>query len=569
MTEPTLPESGAQTRSLDFIRKRVTEDIKSGKNQGQVVTRFPPEPNGYLHIGHAKSININFGIAKEFGGRCHLRFDDTNPEKEDMEYINAIQQDVRWLGFDWGTHRYNASDYFDKLYDYAVELVRAGKAYVCDLTADEVRQYRGTLTEPGKASPFRERPVAENLDLLDRMARGEFPEGACTLRAKIDMASPNINLRDPAIYRIKHAAHPHTGDKWHIYPMYDFAHGISDALERITHSICTLEFEDHRPLYNWFLDNITIDCHPQQIEFARLNLTYTVMSKRRLLQLVKENLVHGWDDPRMPTLSGLRRRGYPPEAIISFCNRIGVDKTNSTVEIEMLEYYVREQLNRTAPRVMGVVRPLKIVLTNYPENQVEEFTAENNPEDPGAGSRPLLFGRTLYIEQEDFREEPPKGFFRLSPGREVRLKHAYYITCREVIKDAAGNVTELHCTYDPESRGGGTPDNRKVQSTLHWVSAQHALDAEVRWYEHLFSKANPDDVPEGEAFTVNLNPNSLTVLPGCKVEPALAQAKPGERFQFLRQGYFCVDPDSKPGHPVFNRIVGLKDTWAKVEKKQK
>jgi glutaminyl-tRNA synthetase len=569
MTEPALPESGAQTRSLDFIRKRITEDIKSGKNPGLVVTRFPPEPNGYLHIGHAKSININFGIAREFGGRCHLRFDDTNPEKEDMEYINAIQADVRWLGYDWGVHRYNASDYFDKLYTYAVELVKAGKAYVCDLSADQVREYRGTLTAPGRPSPYRDRPIEENLDLLDRMARGEFPEGACTLRAKIDMASPNINLRDPAIYRIKHAAHPHTGDKWHIYPMYDFAHGISDALEHITHSICTLEFEDHRPLYDWFLDNITIDCHPQQIEFARLNLTYTVMSKRRLLQLVKENFVHGWDDPRMPTLSGLRRRGYPPEAIINFCNRIGVDKTNSTVEIEMLEYYVREDLNRNARRVLGVIRPLKVVLTNYPENQVEEFSAENNPEDPNAGSRTLPFSRTLYIEQEDFREEPPKGFFRLSPGREVRLKHAYYITCQKAVKDSAGNVVELHCTYDPESRGGGTPDNRKVQGTLHWVSAQHALDAEVRWYEHLFSKANPDDVPEGQPFTVNLNPNSLAVLPGCKVEPALAQAQPGERFQFLRQGYFCVDPDSKSGQLVFNRIVGLKDTWAKVEKKQK
>jgi glutaminyl-tRNA synthetase len=411
--------------------------------------------------------------------------------------------------------------------------------------------------------------VAENLALLERMAKGDFPEGTCTLRAKIDMTHPNINMRDPAIYRIKHAAHPHTGDKWHIYPMYDFAHGISDALEHITHSICTLEFEDHRPLYDWFLDNITIDCHPQQIEFARLNLTYTVMSKRRLLQLVKENFVSGWDDPRMPTLSGLRRRGYPPEAIIAFCNRIGVDKTNSTVEIEMLEYFVREELNRTSRRVMGVVRPLKVVITNYPENQVEEFTAENNPEDPNGGERQLPFARTLYIEQEDFREEPPKGYFRLSPGKEVRLKHAYYITCREVIKDAAGIISELHCTYDPESRGGGTPDNRKVQGTLHWVSAQHALDAEVRWYEHLFSKANPDDVPEGQPFTVNLNPNSLAKLTGCKVEPALALAQPGDRFQFLRQGYFCVDPDSKPGHLVFNRIVGLKDTWAKVEKKQK
>ncbi len=566
--DSTHPEA-PQPRALDFIRKRITEDVKAGKNSGQVITRFPPEPNGYLHIGHAKSININFGIARDFNGRCHLRFDDTNPEKEDMEYINSIQRDVKWLGYDWGIHRYNASDYFDKLYEYAVELIKTGKAYVCDLTADQVREYRGTLTEPGKPSPYRNRSAEENLALFEKMATGGFPEGACTLRAKIDMASPNINLRDPAIYRIKHASHPHTGDKWHIYPMYDFAHGISDALEHITHSICTLEFEDHRPLYDWFLDNITIDCHPQQIEFARLNLTYTVMSKRKLLQLVKENFVNGWDDPRMPTLCGLRRRGYPPQAIINFCNRIGVDKTNSTVEIEMLEYYVREDLNKSALRVMGVLKPLKVVLTNYPENQVEEFDAENNPEDPNGGTRRIPFSKTLYLEQDDFREDPPKGYFRLSPGKEVRLKHAYYITCQDVIKDSDGKIVELHCTYDPESRGGGTPDNRKVQGTLHWVSAQHALEVEVRWYEHLFSKANADDVPEGQPFTVNLNPNSLTVLTGCMVEPGLAQAKPEDRFQFMRQGYFNVDFDSKPGHPVFNRIVGLKDTWGKVEKKQK
>lgn len=568
MTEPISTESTTPVRALDFIRKRITEDVKSGKNQGQVITRFPPEPNGYLHIGHAKSINLNFGLARDFQGRCHLRFDDTNPEKEDMEYINSIQQDVKWLGFDWGPHRYNASDYFDQFYAYALELIKAGKAYVCDLSADQVRAYRGTLTEPGKDSPYRQRSVAENLALFEKMAKGDFPEGTCVLRAKIDMAHPNMNMRDPSIYRIKHAAHPHTGDKWHIYPMYDFAHGISDALEHITHSICTLEFEDHRPLYDWFLNNITIDCHPQQIEFARLNLTYTVMSKRKLLQLVKENFVTGWDDPRMPTLSGLRRRGYPPQAILNFCDRIGVDKTNSTVEIEMLEYYVRDYLNQHAQRVLGVLRPLKVVLTNYPENQVEEFSAENNPEDATAGTRLIPFTRTLWIEQDDFCEAPPKGYFRLSPGKEVRLKHAYYITCQHVVKDATGTISELHCTYDPASRGGGTPDNRKVQGTLHWVSAAHAVPAEIRWYEHLFSKANPEEVPEGEPFTVNLNPNSLTVLTDCQVEPSLALAKPETRYQFLRQGYFNVDLDSQPGHLVLNRIVGLKDTWGKIAKKQ-
>jgi len=568
-----MPENeeniNVSAKPLDFIRRIINEDLKNGKNGGRVETRFPPEPNGYLHIGHAKSININFGIAAEYHGVCHLRFDDTNPEKEEVEYIESIMQDVKWLGADWGAHLYYASDYYDQFYRYAVELIQKGLAYVDDLNADQIREYRGTLTQPGKNSPYRDRPVEESLDLFERMRRGEFADGARVLRAKIDMAHPNITLRDPALYRIKKLSHHRTGDTWCIYPMYDFAHCISDALEHITHSICTLEFEEHRPLYDWVLDNITLDCHPQQIEFARLNLTYTVMSKRKLLQLVKDKFVSGWDDPRMPTLSGLRRRGYTPEAIRAFCNRIGIDKTNSTVDFEVLEYHVREDLNLRAQRVMAVLKPLKVIIDNYPEDQVEEFDAENNPEDSKAGTRKIPFCRELFIEQDDFREEPPKGYFRLSPGREVRLKHAYFITCQRLVKNEQGEVTELHCTYDPASRGGGTTDNRVVKGTLHWVSARHAADAEVRLYDHLFSKPNPDDVPEGRPFTVNLNPNSLNRLVGCKIEPSLKNAKPGDRFQFMRQGYFCSDPDSGDGTPIFNRTVTLKDTWAKMQKAQK
>jgi glutaminyl-tRNA synthetase len=558
-------EENNEVRS-DFIRDIIKEDSKSGKNDGNVVTRFPPEPNGYLHIGHAKSINLNFGIALDFGGRCHLRFDDTNPAKEEMEYIESIQEDVKWLGFDWGTHLYYASDYYDRIYGYAVELIQKGKAYVDNLTPDQVREYRGTPTVPGKESPFRNRSVEENLALFEKMKNGELKEGECILRAKIDMAHPNINMRDPALYRIKFAEHPRTGTKWCIYPMYDFAHPLSDAIEHITHSICTLEFEDHRPLYNWSLENITIDSHPQQIEFARLGLTYTVMSKRKLLELVKTGLVNGWDDPRMPTISGMRRRGITPEAIRSFCNRIGVDKTNSTVDIGLLEYFVREDLNKRCDRVMAVVNPLKVVIDNYPEGQTEEFDADNNPEDPGRGTRKVLFSRTLYIEKEDFMEVPAKGYFRLSPGKEVRLKHAYYVTCQNAVKNAAGEVVEVHCTYDPQSRGGGTPDNRKVKGTLHWVSAAHAVNAEVRLYDRLFIKENPDEVEEGKDFKDYLNPASFKVLKDCKVEHSLLSAKPGDRFQFLRHGYFCVDKDSTPATPVFNKTVALKDTWAKTQK---
>jgi glutaminyl-tRNA synthetase len=565
------PETSAPApRQADFIRRIVAEDLRTGKNGTRVATRFPPEPNGYLHIGHAKSINLNFGIARDFQGVCHLRFDDTNPEKEEQEYIDAIERDVRWLGFDWGPHLYHASDYFEKFYGWAVELVSKGLAYVDDLSADEIREHRGTLTAPGRNSPHRDRPAAESLDLLERMRKGEFPEGSRVLRAKIDMASPNLNLRDPVLYRILRAPHPHTGAAWCIYPMYDFAHPLEDAIEGITHSICTLEFEDHRPFYDWLLDHVSVPCHPQQIEFARLNLTWTVMSKRKLLQLVRDRHVLGWDDPRMPTLSGLRRRGFTPEAVRTFCDRVGVDKTNSTVDFEMLEHYVREDLNRRSARAMAVLRPLKLVIENYPEGRVEEFDAENNPEDAGAGTRKVPFSRVLYIEREDFREDPPKGYFRLSPGREVRLKHAYYVTCREVVKDpAGGEVVELRCTYDPDSRGGGTPDNRKVQGTLHWVSAAHARDATVRLYDHLFTRPDPENVPEGSDFTAHLNPASLTVLSGCKVEPGLAAARPGDRFQFLRQGYFCADPDSTPERPVFNRTLTLKDTWAKIEQGQK
>jgi glutaminyl-tRNA synthetase len=551
----------------DFIRQIIDEDIKSGKHDGRVFTRFPPEPNGYLHIGHAKSICLNFGIAEEYGGRCHLRFDDTNPVKEEQEYIDSIKEDVRWLGFDWGEHEYYASEYFDQLYEWAIQLIKAGKAYVCDLTGDEVREHRGTLTEPGKDSSYRNRSVEENLDLFERMRAGEFPNGSRTLRAKVDMSSPNVNMRDPVMYRILHAPHPHVGDKWCIYPMYDYTHGQSDSLERITHSICTLEFEDHRPLYDWYIQALGI-YPPRQIEFARLNLTYTVMSKRRLLELVRENHVRGWDDPRMPTISGLRRRGYTPESIRRFCKMIGVAKADNTVDIAQLEFCIREDLNKRAPRYMAVLRPLKVVIENYPEGQVEEMDAVNNPEDPSAGSRKVPFSKVLYIEQEDFMEDPPKKFFRLSPGREVRLRYAYFITCKEVVKDAQGNVVELRCTYDPATRGGDSPDGRKVKATMHWVSAQHAIDAEVRLYDHLFVKPDPGDVPEGQDWHANLNPKSLETLTGAKLEPALASARPGDRVQFERLGYFCADLDSREGALVFNRTVTLRDEWAKIQKNE-
>jgi glutaminyl-tRNA synthetase len=552
---------------LDFIRSIVVEDIKSNKWGGRVVTRFPPEPNGYLHIGHAKSICLNFGIAAEFSGKCHLRFDDTNPEKEEQEYVNSIIEDVRWLGWDWGDNLFFGSDYFTQMYEYALVLIKKGKAYVCDLNAEQTRQYRGTLTEPGKDSPYRNRSIEENLELFERMKAGEFLDGSRTLRAKIDMSHPNLNMRDPVMYRILHSSHHRTGDIWCIYPMYDWAHGFEDSIERVTHSICTLEFENHRPLYDWFLDQVEA-YHPQQIEFARLNLTYTVMSKRKLLQLVQDKLVSGWDDPRMPTISGLRRRGYSPSSIREFSRVIGVNKFNSTVDFALLEHCLRDDLNKTSARVMAVLRPLKVVIDNYPEGQVEELDAVNNPEDPGAGTRKVPFSRELYIEQEDFMEEPPKKFFRLAPGREVRLRYAYFITCNSVVKDEQGNVTELHCTYDPATRGGDAPDGRKVKSTLHWVSAAKALDAEVRLYDHLFTKENPDEVEEGQSFTDNLNPNSLEILPKCFVEPSLLDAKPLSRFQFERLGYFCVDLDSSNEKMIFNRTVGLKDTWAKVKKNQ-
>jgi glutaminyl-tRNA synthetase len=565
--EDSNKNSDGATKPIDFIRAIINRDLETNKTDGRVVTRFPPEPNGYLHIGHAKSICLNFGISLEYDrGPCHLRFDDTNPSKEEKEYVESIIEDIRWLGFDWGDHLYYASDYFDRLYDCAVELIRKGEAYVCDLSAEEIREYRGTLTEPGRNSLYRDRSIEENLDLFERMRAGEFPDGSRVLRAKIDMTSPNMNMRDPTIYRIKHESHHRTADRWCVYPMYDFTHCLSDSIERITHSLCTLEFENNRPLYDWFLDELGV-YHPQQIEFARLNLNYTVMSKRRLLRLVNEGHVTGWDDPRMPTLSGMRRLGYTPEAIRNFCDRVGIAKVDSVIDIALLEYCLREDLNRRAPRVMGVLRPLKVVIDNYPEGKVEEVEAVNNPEDPDAGIRNVPFSRVIYIERDDFREDPPKKFFRLSPGREVRLKHAYYITCDRIVRDeVTGELMELHCTYDPESRGGGTVDGRKVKGTLHWVSADHSIDAEVRLYDRLFTKADPDDVGEGEDFTVNLNPNSLEVLTHCKVEPGLADAKPGDRFQFLRHGYFCIDPDSSPGKPVFNRTVPLRDTWAKIEK---
>jgi glutaminyl-tRNA synthetase len=550
----------------NFIRDIILEDLKTNKHNGRVQTRFPPEPNGHLHIGHAKAICIDFGLADEFGGHTNLRFDDTNPEKEETEYVESIKADVNWLGFKWDGLFY-ASDYFDQLYEWAIKLIKDGKAYVDDLTADEIRKYRGTLTEPGKDSPYRNRSVEENLDLFERMRSGEFPDGSRVLRAKIDMASPNLNFRDPVMYRILHADHHRTGSKWCIYPLYDFAHGQSDSIERVTHSLCTLEFEDHRPLYNWFIEQLGI-FPSRQIEFDRLNLTYTLLSKRKLLQLVQEKRVSGWDDPRMPTLGGIRRRGYTPEAVRNFCGAIGVSKTNGSIELAMLEHFVREDLNKRAPRVMAVLRPLKVVIDNYPANQVEEMDAVNNPEDASAGTRKVPFSRELYIEQDDFREVPPPKFFRLSPGREVRLRYGYLVTCTGVVKHDKGEVMEVHCSYDPATRGGNTPDGRKVKSTIHWVSAVHAVEAEVRIYETLFAKEDPGKVEEGKDVLDNLNPNSLEVIANAKVEPSLAGAATGSRFQFERLGYFCVDPDSKPGRLVFNRTVALKDTWAKVERKQ-
>lgn len=554
--------------SLNFIEKIIREDNKTGKYDNRVHTRFPPEPNGYLHIGHAKSIALNFGIALKYkDGLCNLRFDDTNPTKEELEYINSIKEDVRWLGFDWSDREYFASDYFDKLYELAIQLIKDGKAYVCDLSPEETRKYRGTLTKPGKNSPYRDRSVEENLSLFNKMKNGEFKDGERVLRAKIDMSSPNLNMRDPVIYRILHAEHHRTGDKWCIYPMYDYTHGISDSIEGITHSICTLEFEDHRPLYDWFLNELKL-YHPQQIEFARLNLTYTLMSKRKLLNLVQDKNVNGWDDPRMPSISGLRRRGYTPESIRDFCERIGVAKVKSVVDIALLEHCLREDLNKRAQRVMAVLNPLKIIITNYPEDKEELLDAENNPEDPSMGKRQIPFSRKLYIEQDDFKEDPPKKFHRLSPGKEVRLKHAYYITCNEVIKDnKTGEIKELHCTYDPATKGGWSNDGRKVKGTSHWVSAKHAIKAEVRLYDHLFTKEDPENVQENKDFKENINPDSLKILTSCLVEPSLKDAKPGDNFQFLRQGYFCMDPDSKDDNLVFNRAVSMKDSWAKIEKK--
>jgi glutaminyl-tRNA synthetase len=571
-TPNTVPEVAAvptDAPASNFVRDIIIDDLKTNKFNGRVHTRFPPEPNGYLHIGHAKSINLNFGLAAEFGGKCNLRFDDTNPSKEETEYVDSIIEDARWLGGDWGDRLFYASDYFGQLYDWAVQLIKAGKAYVCDLSGDEVRKQRGTLTEPGQESPYRNRSVEENLDLFARMKAGEFPDGARTVRAKIDMASPNLNMRDPIMYRILHAEHHRTGNKWSIYPMYDFAHGQSDSIEGVTHSICTLEFEDHRPLYNWYVEQLGI-YHPYQYEFDRLNLTYTILSKRKLLMLVQKGLVKGWDDPRMPTISGLRRRGYTPEAIRNFCRRVGVSKTNGTTELSLLEYFLREDLNKRALRVMAVLRPLRVVVDNYPEGQVEELEAVNNPEDASAGTRRVPFSKVLYIEQDDFREDPPKQYFRLSPGREVRLRYGYFITCTSVVKDpATGEIVEVHCTYDPATRGGNAPDGRKVKSTIHWVAAAQAIDAEVHLYDNLFTKENPDDVPEGQEFTVNLNPKSLEVVTGAKLEPSLAGAAPASRYQFERLGYFSVDPDSTPEKPVFNRTVALRDTWAKIEKKSK
>ena len=557
------------TVPTNFIKNIIDEDLKNSKNQGRVHTRFPPEPNGYLHIGHAKSICLNFGLAAEYGGLCNLRFDDTNPVKEEQEYVDSIIEDVHWLGFDWGNRLLYASDYFDHMYEYAIQLIKAGKAYVDDLNAEQIREYRGTLTVPGKESPYRNRLVEENVNLFERMRGGEFEDGSRVLRARIDMASPNMNMRDPVMYRILHATHHRTGDKWCIYPMYDWAHGLEDSIEGITHSICTLEFEDHRPLYDWFLEQLGV-FHPQQIEFARLNLTYTVMSKRKLLTLVERGCVSGWSDPRMPTIAGMRRRGYTPEAIGNFCERIGVSKSNSTVDIALLEHSVREDLNKHAPRVMAVLHPLRVVIDNYPEGQVEELEAVNNPEDPGMGTRKVPFSRVVYIERDDFREDPPKKFYRLSPGREVRLRYAYIIKCVGVVKDnETGEVMELHCTYDPETKSGSAQSSRRVQATIHWVSAAHCLEAEARLYDQLFTRENPDEVEEGEDFTASLNPRSLDRVI-CRIEPSLATAQPGSRYQFERTGYFCVDTiDSSGDRVVFNRTATLRDTWAKIEQGQK
>lgn len=563
--EPIVESTGEITKS-NFLRDAIIQDLATNKHGGRVQTRFPPEPNGYLHIGHAKAICLDFGLADEFGGKTNLRFDDTNPTKEETEYVEAIMEDVRWLGFEWDGLFY-ASDYFQQLYDWAVQLIKAGKAFVCDLNAEEMREHRGTLTEPGKESPYRNRSVEENLDLFERMKNGEFPDGSRTLRAKIDMASPNVNFRDPVMYRILHQHHHRTGDAWCIYPMYDYAHGQSDSIEGVTHSICTLEFDSNRPLYNWYIEQLGI-FPSQQFEFDRLNITYTIMSKRKMLKLVQENLVTGWNDPRMPTLSGMRRRGYTPEAIRDFCASLGVSKTNGTTQLQQLEYYVRQDLNKHAQRVLAVLKPLKVVLTNYPDDLVEEMEAVNNPEDASAGTRKIPFSKVLYIEQDDFREVPPPKYYRLSPGKEVRLRYGYIIKCEDVVKDADGNVVEVHCTYDPDSRSGGATSNRKVKATIHWVSAAQAVDAEVRYYDTLFTKENPDDVEEGQDFTANLNPNSLEVLTA-KVEPSLKDAAAGARYQFERMGYFCVDLDSAPGKLVFNRTIGLKDTWAKIEQREK
>ena len=573
----TRKESGeaAAPAGMDFVRRMIEDDNHTGKWGGRVATRFPPEPNGYLHIGHAKSICLNFGLAEEYNGTCNLRYDDTNPAKEEEEYVKSIEADVHWLGFNW-SGKYWASDYFDTMYEYAVELIKKGKAYVDDQTAEQIRESRGTLTTPGRESPYRNRSVEENLDIFERMRKGEFPDGSKVVRARIDMASPNFNLRDPVMYRILHQPHHNTGDKWCIYPMYDWAHGFEDSIEKITHSLCTLEFENHRPLYDWFIDAVNEGrpdekkiWHPQQTEFARLNLTYTMLSKRKLLQLVNEKIVNGWDDPRMPTISGFRRRGYTPEAIRAFCRHIGLNKFNSTVEIGVLENFLREDLNKRASRVMGVLRPIKVVITNYPEGQSEELDAVNNPEDASAGTRSVPFSRVLYIERDDFQENPQPKFFRLAPGKEVRLRWAYFVKCVGVAKNAAGQVTEIHCTYDPSTKGGDAPDGRKVKGTIHWVSADHALDAEVRLYDHLFSKADPEDLPPGSDWKVNLNPKSLEILSGVKVEPSVRGAKPGATFQFERQGYFAVDTESTADKPVFNRAVSLKDSWAKETKKQK
>ncbi|MBF0118891.1 MAG: glutamine--tRNA ligase/YqeY domain fusion protein [Desulfobacterales bacterium] len=557
-------ENTTTTISSDFIRTIISEDAKSNKNNGKVATRFPPEPNGFLHIGHAKSICLNFGIAKEFGGTCNLRFDDTNPSKENVEYVESIKKDVKWLGFDWEDRMFYASDYFERIYQYAVELIKRGKAYVCDLTQEQIREYRGTLTEPGKDSPYRNRTIQENIDLFERMKKGEFPDGSHVLRAKIDMASPNLVMRDPVIYRIKHEYHHRTKNEWSIYPMYDFAHCLSDSIEGITHSICTLEFEINRPLYDWTLDTLEVKCHPKQIEFARLNLSYTVLSKRKLIELVDANHVKGWDDPRMPTIAGLRRRGFTPESIRNFCQRIGVAKRDSLVDLQLLEYCIREDLNRIAKRVMAVIKPVRVVIVDYPENQVEDMEAINNPEDPSMGTRKVPFSKILYLEKDDFQENPPKKWFRLAPNQEVRLRYAYYITCREVIKDEeTGEIIELRCTHDPETRGGGSKDGRKVKGTLHWVSAQHALKSEVRLYENLFLKSESNELDN------DLNPKSIEIIKDCYVEQSLANSKIGDLYQFERQGYFCVDHDSKEDNLVFNRTVTLKDTWAKIEKSQK